>query len=104
MSDSRWYHGTDVFSGVAFLNGMGRDAADAAQRKIDGPPGFFLAQEMAMKYTASDLCPIDSVDYIRRRPQMFVRQVSGMELASQIVVGACLLTDKPVTLHRRSSW
>jgi hypothetical protein len=42
----RWYHGTDVDSGLAFLNGMDLDAAEAARRKVDGPPGFFLAQRI----------------------------------------------------------
>jgi hypothetical protein len=38
-----WYHGTDVASGLALLNGIDLDAATAARNKIDGPPGFFLA-------------------------------------------------------------
>jgi hypothetical protein len=46
MSISFWYHGTDVQSGLALLNGLGLDAAAAAARKIDGPPGFFLAEDM----------------------------------------------------------
>jgi hypothetical protein len=37
------YHGTDVASAIRFLNGAGLDTVEAANRKIDGPPGFFLA-------------------------------------------------------------
>jgi hypothetical protein len=37
------FHGTDLDSGLRFLNGMALDTAVAAARKIDGPPGFFLA-------------------------------------------------------------
>jgi hypothetical protein len=44
MSVTHWYHGTDVTSGLALLNGMDLDPAEAAARKKDGPPGFFLAE------------------------------------------------------------
>lgn len=37
------YHGTDLGSATNFLNGAPLDAALANARKIDGPPGFFLA-------------------------------------------------------------
>lgn len=37
------YHGTDVESGLALLNGRNLDQTIASSRKIDGPEGFFLA-------------------------------------------------------------
>jgi hypothetical protein len=42
------YHGTDLKTGLAFLNNqLALDAAQAALAKIDGPPGFFLATDLA---------------------------------------------------------
>jgi hypothetical protein len=42
------YHGTDLKTGLAFLNNqLLLDAAAAARAKIDGPPGFFLATDLA---------------------------------------------------------
>jgi hypothetical protein len=40
------FHGTDLDSGLRFLNGIAPDAAAAATRKIDGPPGLFLATDV----------------------------------------------------------
>jgi hypothetical protein len=37
------FHGTDVESARRLLGGAPLDAEEAAARKIDGPPGFFLA-------------------------------------------------------------
>jgi len=37
------YHGTDVGSAIALLNGAPLNVDIAAANKIDGPPGFFLA-------------------------------------------------------------
>jgi RHS repeat-associated protein len=42
---SRFFHGTDIESAVNLLNGAPLDAAAASARKIDGPPGFYLATE-----------------------------------------------------------
>jgi hypothetical protein len=41
--DTIMFHGTDVPSGLKFLNGEDLSAAKAAAGKIDGPPGFFLS-------------------------------------------------------------
>src|SRR5262249_28808707 len=42
------YHGTDLNTGLAFLNNqLPLDAAQAAAAKIDGAPGFFLATDLA---------------------------------------------------------
>jgi hypothetical protein len=42
------YHGTDLKTGLAFLNNqLPLDAAQAAAAKIDGPPGFFPATDLA---------------------------------------------------------
>jgi RHS repeat-associated protein len=38
-----FFHGTDVKSGLNFLNGEGLNAIKAASSKIDGSAGFFLA-------------------------------------------------------------
>jgi len=43
----RLYHGTDLFSATRFLAGEVLDAARAAALKTDGPPGFFLATDIA---------------------------------------------------------
>jgi len=40
------YHGTDVDSALRFLRREGLDVDAAASRKMDGPPGFFLATNM----------------------------------------------------------
>jgi len=40
-----FFHGTDMTSALQLLNGAALDAATAGARKIDGPPGFFLAAE-----------------------------------------------------------
>jgi hypothetical protein len=40
------FHGTDVASTLGLLNGMDLDATVASARKMDGPPGFFLALEL----------------------------------------------------------
>lgn len=41
------YHGTDLTSAARLLNGAALQEAVAAQLKLDGPAGFFLAAEMA---------------------------------------------------------
>lgn len=43
----RFYHGTDYDSAVALEAGEPLDAAKASALKIDGPPGFFLATDLA---------------------------------------------------------
>jgi hypothetical protein len=40
------YHGTHQHSALLLLDGADLDADVAAQNKIDGPPGFFLATEL----------------------------------------------------------
>src|SRR5215470_16596430 len=40
------YHGTDIASAGNLLRGEPLSTAAAAARKIDGPPGFFLATEV----------------------------------------------------------
>ena len=40
------YHGTDIVSARNLLRGEPLSTATAAARKIDGPPGFFLATEV----------------------------------------------------------
>src|SRR5712691_1560272 len=40
------YHGTDIVSARNLLRGEPLSTAAAAARKIDGPPGFFLATEV----------------------------------------------------------
>ena len=40
------YHGTDIVSARNLLRGEPLSTAEAAARKIDGPPGFFLATEV----------------------------------------------------------
>jgi hypothetical protein len=40
------FHGTDIVSARNLLQGSPLSAEEAAARKIDGPPGFFLATEM----------------------------------------------------------
>jgi|SRR5205807_8840977 len=40
------YHGTDIVSARNLLRGEPLSTAAAAARKIDGPPGFFLAIEV----------------------------------------------------------
>lgn len=40
------YHGTDIASARNLLRGEPLSTAEAAARKIDGPPGFFLATEV----------------------------------------------------------
>ena len=42
---NRYYHGTDVPTALDLLRGGQLDANEAAQRKIDGPAGFFLATD-----------------------------------------------------------
>ena len=59
-----FYHGTDWQSAVALLNGQPLDAAAAAARKIDGPPGFFLAMEpSAAEYAALRRAPGSILQY-----------------------------------------
>ncbi len=41
------FHGTDIDSAWNILEGEKLDVAKAAAKKIDGPPGFFLATEIA---------------------------------------------------------
>jgi hypothetical protein len=58
-----------------------------------------------MNYTKDDLSLAnDTLEYIRKRPKMFVRTISGVELATAIVGGACLLTQKPVTVIHQEPW
>jgi len=40
------FHGTDIVSARNLLQGSPLSAEEAAARKIDGPPGFFLATEI----------------------------------------------------------
>lgn len=40
------YHGTDIVSARNLLGGEPLSVAEATARKIDGPPGFFLAIEV----------------------------------------------------------
>jgi len=40
------FHGTDIASARSLLQGSPLSAEKAAARKIDGPPGFFLATEV----------------------------------------------------------
>jgi hypothetical protein len=40
------FHGTDIVSARNLLQGSPLSAEEAAARKIDGPPGFFLATEV----------------------------------------------------------
>ena len=40
------YHGTDIVSARGLLRGEPLNTAEAMARKIDGPPGFFLATEV----------------------------------------------------------
>jgi hypothetical protein len=40
------FHGTDIASARNLLQGSPLRAEEAAARKIDGPPGFFLATEV----------------------------------------------------------
>jgi hypothetical protein len=40
------FHGTDIASARNLLQGSPLSAVKAAARKIDGPPGFFLATEV----------------------------------------------------------
>lgn len=40
------YHGTDIASARNLLRGEPLSTAEAAARKIDGPPGFFLATDV----------------------------------------------------------
>lgn len=40
------FHGTDIVSARNLLQGNPLSAEEAAARKIDGPPGFFLATEV----------------------------------------------------------
>jgi hypothetical protein len=48
----------------------------------------------------------DPLEYIRKRPQMFLRsgRASGLELAEAIVGDALILTGGPVTVFRRGDW
>ena len=48
----------------------------------------------------------DPVEYVRERPQMFLRsgRVGGRELAESILGDALILTDGPVTVMRRGGW
>jgi hypothetical protein len=58
-----------------------------------------------MTYTVDDLTVFkDPLEFISKRPNRFLRTVSGVELAAHIVAGASLLTDRPVTLVRKGSW
>lgn len=41
------FHGTDITSARNILQGEKLDVAKATAKKIDGPPGFFLATEVA---------------------------------------------------------
>jgi hypothetical protein len=40
------YHGTDLLSALALVRGVRISRRAAASRKIDGPPGFFLATSL----------------------------------------------------------
>ena len=40
------FHGTDIVSARTLLQGNPLSAEEAMARKIDGPPGFFLATEV----------------------------------------------------------
>jgi hypothetical protein len=42
-----FYHGTDLPSAARLLGGAILDATAAAALKLDGPPGLFLASELA---------------------------------------------------------
>ena len=42
-----FHHGTDLESAKALLSARPLDAARGAALKIDGPPGFFLATDLA---------------------------------------------------------
>jgi len=58
-----------------------------------------------MKYTTADLCIIDGpIQLIQKRPHMFVHLVNGLELASKVAAGACLLVEEPVNLQRKGHW
>jgi hypothetical protein len=47
-----------------------------------------------------------AVEYIRNRPQMFLRsgRVDGQELAELVLGDALILTSGPVTVFRRGDW
>jgi hypothetical protein len=48
----------------------------------------------------------DAVEYIQKRPEMFLRagRVAGQELAERIVGDALILTKGPVTAFRQGDW
>jgi hypothetical protein len=58
-----------------------------------------------MTYSQQDLQVLsDAVEHIRKRPHMYVRDVTGIELATTIAREACVLTDAPVTLVHKGPW
>ena len=58
-----------------------------------------------MKYTRDDLQVLDDpVEMIRKRPQMFLKKVSGVDLATCVAGTACLTTDNPVTILHKDTW
>jgi hypothetical protein len=53
-----------------------------------------------------NLTTVDPLDYIRKRPERFLRSgtVTGVELAEILAGDALLLTDAPVTVFRKQGW
>jgi hypothetical protein len=58
-----------------------------------------------MNFTANDIFIMNEpLEFIKQRPKMFLRNISGVELAMAVVAGACLMTEKPVTVRHKEPW
>jgi hypothetical protein len=75
-----WYHGTDVGTVLRFLSGAPLDAAEAAARKIDGPPGFFLAADA-----------LEAEYYAVRRSPGAILEMEISQLAMTRLLGAGMI-------------
>lgn len=85
-----YFHGTDLLSATSLLNGADLDLAEAANGKIDGPPGFFLAAEIA-----------DAEFFALRRVQSsVVRFEISYTAMQQLLLSSAI--DRPIPRGRNS--